>query len=582
MKNYQLLTNAMATVLLASAGFACTSDLDEHSVAASSDQIQFVSVVQSLSTRAATSLQESQIASGVQVGVFVASETDGESSTLYDNVALTADGEGALTGSTTMTWSAETLSFYAYAPYAAANEGALDGNIAFSVKEDQSTDANYTASDLLFGVPSVSNPVTKTTDGKVTLAFKHALSKVVITLKDNAPEDSKLAAPTVALASVATSGTMAAKTGVVTANAATGNVTVGKFTSDATDYSAAAVIVPQTVKGGVAFIQVTDNDKTYSCSLSADKEFAAGSVYKYTVTFNGNALAIETSSTLQQWEEGETEEELTPVESVSYTVGDYVLADGSLVKSSAVSSSDNVVGVIFSTKVSDTDAAAGYNAYVLSTTALSTAKVENTSNTISLAADYTFHKTQTEFINELDGLSQTKYVQASTQDVATDYPLFNLADCGLPTMASNFSQWFIPSVGQYMQILANLGGATIEESDSYVFYGVFPSAEAETLSLGGLTYSPATTPAMTTLLANLLKSTNNVEIFKSGSIYAMSTLYTKDTKEGTTVYYTLLGLKNDFNGSSSSYGDSWGFSAGTNNQARARVACAAAKLTLNK
>lgn len=583
MKHYQFVSNIVATALLTLTGAACSSDLTDEVRSANSNEIQFTSVVNTpTGTRAASDLQESQIASGVKVGVFVAtSGTDGL--TTIDNGnnnSLTADGSGGLTASSTMKWTADQLYFYAYAPYSSENADKISKSISFAVNTDQSSDDNYKASDLLYGVPS-SNPFNKSTDGKVTLAFTHKLSKVIITLKDNASGDKKLSAPTVSLMDVVTSGTMTVAGGVFTADKSTSNVTLGRFTSDATSYVAAGVIAPQTVKGGAAFIKVEDNGKTYTCSLSADKAFAEGYVYKYNVTFDGSALAITTDSSLSQWNDGDSTD-VSPVETKSYGVGDFVLADGSLcAKTDVASASQSVVGVIFSTTVSDKDKAAGYNAYILSTKSVSKKSALGDGGSLGFGDDYTAPTKWTGFAADLDGLTRTTYIQGLT-DYTTKCPIYDFSGESLPSMdTSKFSIWFLPSVGQMVQILNNLGEAKIPTTDdSHNSYCVLPGLTSDTtISSNYMNYAYSTTPTASDLIAKL-NAAVGVTLFNSSDILVFSNIFVQ-TSSSSTVY--LLKLNEDFatpSNSSELRKTGWGFANGNTSSSRARLACIAANLTL--
>lgn len=101
-----------------------------------------------------------------------------------NNAEFTYTAEG-LSSTTEHKWYADeelTSSLVAYYPYNSAWQYA--SSISFSVKNDQTTHADYTASDLM-----IATTTSKPTEEAVLLPFTHALSKVVITIDNQLEEE---------------------------------------------------------------------------------------------------------------------------------------------------------------------------------------------------------------------------------------------------------------------------------------------------------------------------------------------------------------------------------------------------------
>lgn len=581
-----------SAILLAALATSCSSDQDTPSASTEDGALRFTSVVNDLTaTRAATALQESQIAKDVQVGVFVATTSgdDPEPTDTGDNALLTANGEGGFSSATSVKWptGATNLAFYAYAPYSSSYTGKLaDDKITFSVKTDQSEDADYLASDLLYGAPSTNPIASQPSDANVKLAFTHKLCKVIVELTDNS-EDRKLSKPTIGLLNMANTVDLKLTDGTVSTDADTKvGITMGSFATDATTYTAAALVAPQTVKSGVHFIQVKDETGvTYTCSLSADKELVSGNVYKYKVSFDLSGINIIAATTLQAWANADDEGEyLKPVKSVSYGVGDYVLADGSFVAKGSVSSTDNVVGVIFSTTVSAADAAKGYTAYILGFETLEKAAPQGGDNALAFA-DYEGVTTLKAEAEDLDGLTRTEYIQ-SLSDYKTKYPLFDLSSLTVSLPAADYSGWFIPSIGQAIQILNNLGGAKLPtDNESYKYYCVMPNFTytEESITFSGKGYLFAKTPSSTDLVAAFKEATNGQSVL-GAQRYATSSIIVHNKANEIAmmdISNNFLGSKvNDVELTTDEKTGVWGISSGGATNQRNRFACIATKKAL--
>ena len=306
MKKISLFTIALAGWVL----MGCSSDdMKDGLTTGQQTPITFVSNVSTMRS-ANVNLQKTQLAEGVKVGVFVR-DADGFISG-GNNAQLTASGTGSFTGSPIyFPEDGAPVSVLAYAPYQSGWSDQADVAATFTVAANQSTDDGYLASDLLHGVPTGTNSFTKETP-EITLNFQHKLSKLTVKFKTSEDTDVDLKGATINIVNTLPSATLKVSDG--TLGTATGTATAIKavtFASDATEFLASAVIVPQKVAAG-SFIQVVlTNGKMLNARLNAEATFASGKAYVYTVNISGQGAEakaeIELSSTVTDWVEDATE-----------------------------------------------------------------------------------------------------------------------------------------------------------------------------------------------------------------------------------------------------------------------------------
>lgn len=288
---------------------ACSND-DESDNWAGEIRLSSGLTVQQTDTRAATDIQSGQFASGEKIDVFISENIqDGQLKSTFTTypqpLAYTADGNGAMAAPANnqpyFPTSGNGVNIYAYYP---AGTGAVRTatEVAFSVQTDQSTDANYKASDLMYGVPA-QNPVNRTSSA-TALTFKHLLSKVTIKLQQGAGSPT-LTDAVVTLKDVKPSTTLNASTGAISdASGEAGNIIVKAKNTTGLDNS--AVVVPQTL--GINFIEValanggvlTSKDlKDVGGNPISNVVLVAGYDYTYTITVNLTSLDV--TSAIAPW-----------------------------------------------------------------------------------------------------------------------------------------------------------------------------------------------------------------------------------------------------------------------------------------
>ena len=454
------------------------------------------------STRATQNLQSTQITQDAQAGVFAsdgAAEADLEYAAQYVNRNFRVDASANLIqndeGVELAFPQVETPSanIFAYVPYNAAWTD-LAAEQTFEVKADQSADANYLASDLLYGVPTT-NPVsaaTSATQQDVKLNFTHKLSKVNLSFTVVATDkELSLAGATAKLQNVATSIQINLSTGVLTPmeGAAVGEVimaSVPTATDRTTTYSCSGIIVPQTVKAGTTLVVLTTaNKQKYELVLSNDIEFKENGTTNLQLEVGNTELPVikmAGNSSLAGWAEPVIIEG-TMDKVITYNIGDFVRKDGTIVPADAnlaenYTNANPIVGIIFSNEVSATDAESGYKCYVMalresgSYRFLFTDKKDADGNPLYDPATFPIIESlpgcdKAAALKDLDGRTNTEAILKYAADHNISfYGLTDMTKNNLwcPTLGEfNRSDWFIPSFGQLWQMLTNIGGLTDED-----------------------------------------------------------------------------------------------------------------------
>ena len=269
-----------------------------------------LAVQQVNSTRAANNIQSGQFAKGEKIDVFINENvTTGETATTSYTQPLvyTAGGDGSMSTSPQPYYptSGKDGNIYAYYPSGTVTSIDADAEqVEFTVVADQSSDANYKVSDLMYG--TASNPVKRIKDD-VNITFKHLLSKVTVTLKQGAGiKDLDLTNAKVELLNVLPTTKLDPSAGTI--SGAQGDKTDITVMDKGANLSGSAVVVPQTlnqeVEGKRRFIKVTLNTGgvLYSQNLTdannepiGDIVMKDGNEYKYEITVNLTSLDIKSS-----------------------------------------------------------------------------------------------------------------------------------------------------------------------------------------------------------------------------------------------------------------------------------------------
>ena len=249
--------------------------------------------VNAIETRAGQHLNEGNFATGEAIMVRISNTGAGE----WTDYTFTTAANGAMTAPDTPPYypaGAQNIDIAACYPATAGSE--------FTVATDQTPDASYKASDLMFA--SVTNQAKQAET--VNLNFNHKLTKFCVNITAG---DGVESIESVSILQVKPT---------VSFNQATGEV--GEATGDATSIAVsnqgAAVIPAQTITGGLLEIVTDKGTATYS--VPAGKAFEAG--HYYTLNITVNLRAVGTTTDITGWI-GEGSLTVNPVEKIYEPVG---------------------------------------------------------------------------------------------------------------------------------------------------------------------------------------------------------------------------------------------------------------------
>lgn len=260
-------------------------------------------------TRATTNIQATQFASGEKIDVYITeATTDGKAATTTyaSPLVYTTGSNGAMTPATQPYYPSSGNGVNIFAVYPKGIS--IAANNTFTIKENQSTDENYKASDLMYGAPS-SNATVSRQKTAVSLQFKHLLSKVTVELKsgDGSPS---LDGATVELQDVLPQTTLtASKDGSSITDASGTKSAIKVMQATSGNLEGSAVVIPQTLT--TSFIKVTLKDggvltsKALTDSSNSNISsvvLASGKAYKYTITVNLTSLDV--TSSITPWGSG--------------------------------------------------------------------------------------------------------------------------------------------------------------------------------------------------------------------------------------------------------------------------------------
>ena len=247
-----------------------------------------------LATRTtSTDLQSSQFTSGQTFYAYFTS-----SSVVPQSTVFTADGSGGATPANQPYFklSGTTTDVRAYYP-----STVTEATTSFVVEADQTTDASYRNSDLMYASATIPK-VYPTSTGE--LAFAHKMAKVRVQTVNNGSS-----VKTITLKSVKRQVPFTASTGAVgvaTVSGAT-DVTMFDHAGQTSDIDCVALIPPQTMTSGTTLIEVTTvlhSSSPLTYQLPANISFASGMQYIFTVNVHEESLIV--SCNVTAWGTGNT------------------------------------------------------------------------------------------------------------------------------------------------------------------------------------------------------------------------------------------------------------------------------------
>jgi len=229
------------------------------------------STIDATETRAAQNLNEGTFASDESVKVRISNTGAGE----WTDYTFTTGSAGTMTAPNPAPYypaGSQNIDIVAYYPATAGT--------TFTVAADQTADASYKASDLMFA--SVTDQAKQAE--AVNLAFSHKMAKLCVNITAGQ-----------GVGSITSVSILNVKP-TVSFNQAMGEVgeATGSATSIAVSNNGAALIPAQTIDGGLLSIVTDKGTATYSV---ASKAFAAGQLYTLNITVNLRAVGTTTAIT---------------------------------------------------------------------------------------------------------------------------------------------------------------------------------------------------------------------------------------------------------------------------------------------
>ena len=305
---------------------SCSNDLSQPT--AEDTPIRIQANVGGITTRAASSIQGIQFDENEIIGIFLKEH-------LESGQTKVTDYENSITGTVKSNKTDINLAPTQYFPANGRgvdclaiypkqfnSEDIVNTTNSFSVEENQSTDINYKASDLMYAYTA--NTPKKT---PIQLTFTHLLSKIIVEVKADASVDNSV------LSDVYVDLLNTNKTIDITVDdIAQGTQSSDKYVSvngNSSDpktiklghptYTSgndktgevAAIIVPQTINSSTQFIQVRLNNNggtgqdyaTYTYAPTADQTFDGTKSYKYTITLKAGGISV-SNVTIKEWVDG--------------------------------------------------------------------------------------------------------------------------------------------------------------------------------------------------------------------------------------------------------------------------------------
>ena len=224
------------------------------------------STVDAVETKAAQNLNEGTFASGEGITVRVSNAGANE----WTNYAFTTGEAGAMNATGTAPYypaGAQNIDIVAFYPASAGT--------SFTVAADQTSDASYKASDLMFA--SVTNQAKQA--AAVNLAFSHKMAKLNVNIT---PGQGVTSINSLSVLNVKPTVSFDHATGAVGAAS-------GEAIGIAMSNNGAVIIPAQTINGGLLSIVTDKGTATYSV---ADKVFEAGKLYTINISQYGGLCKL--------------------------------------------------------------------------------------------------------------------------------------------------------------------------------------------------------------------------------------------------------------------------------------------------
>ncbi len=403
------------------------------------------STVDVVESKAAQDLNEGTFTSGESVKVRISNV----GANTWEDYTFTTGTAGAMTAPDPGPYypaGAQNIDIVAYYPASAGT--------SFTVASDQTADASYKASDLMFA--SVTNQAKQA--AAVNLAFSHKMAKLCVNIT---PGQGVTSINSLSVLNVMPT---------VSFNQATGEVGTasGDATSIAMSNNGAVIIPAQTISGGLLSIVTDKGTATYSV---ADKVFEAGKLYTINITVN--LRAVGTTTEIAGWT-SEGTVNVNPVVEVetilgvtSEHVGWVIAGDGCIYRDKAAVEAAGKTGVAIIFYVGENGSVdASSKQYKGLAASIKTAGwvlwgfQENSSYCLNSQYDNYLDATA-----DMNGILNTQILASHNHSAGYDrnHLAASAAINLTPVAPKGTSGWFLGSVGQW-KLFLNSCGITLDNS----------------------------------------------------------------------------------------------------------------------
>lgn len=420
-------------------------------------------------------VQSTRIVAGETVYAWVADASTAEA--LYAAAELIAQEGGALTGAP----------MYFPSTGHAVNIRALHGSfiekiepgstvfpsggIGFRVAEDQSEAGGkaYVNSDLLY---AAADGVTRTKE-TVALAFYHMLSKIELKIIKGPGLTEGIRS--VKLDDMILSGKLIPDTDLSSAEQRVamiavdeeqrGDMLLGTAPDTGGGLTNDAIVVPQ-MAAGKTLTFTLENGGELVYVFPEGKKFESGKRHLYEVTLTRAGLSVDSS--VIPWDDTEEPEKGEARPLLVAKVGDYFYSDGTF--STDLDPKKEVIGIVFSTDPSRIGEAerealrtlgiAEPHGLVMAVKKASSGSQWHRERDQHDFAELKNCVTKEDCKNDIDGLHHynTVVAYAEKQNGLESYPVFEAVKNFTVKAPATTTGWYLPAVGQWYDIFANLGG----------------------------------------------------------------------------------------------------------------------------
>lgn len=279
--------NILATAALATLLAACSNDSDVFNTPDYADTPIGLNVnVSPMATRAG--YEQGALTEG-SFGLYLTTEgTNSDERYNCTNREVKYDNGWTIQGGQLL-WKSNdaTVTYYAYLPYTGIVGDAA--SYAFTVQTDQSNESNVKASDLLWTGQQTATPGTA-----LDINFKHALSKLNVTLTKGSELEDGVTFTSVKLSNCATKIVVNLLEGTFGNTTNSGQTITLYATTENKQYE--CILVPQTFAQSLK-VEITDNNgKVYTFTSNKDLTFASGEEYTLNLTVGRDKVTTGTIS----------------------------------------------------------------------------------------------------------------------------------------------------------------------------------------------------------------------------------------------------------------------------------------------